>query len=432
MTKVLSAFGALLTPSDRTGPVDQVLTALVVALIGFGVVMVYSSSVIEAYVAFDDPHYFLKRQAIYGLIGIAVMFAVSRIDYRKLKPFTYPALLVVVGLLLLAVSGFGHSGGGAARWIKIGPVNVQPAELAKLALILWLAYSLDKKQDKVKTFLVGVVPHLLIAGGLMVLCLKQPDFGSAAVLLALTFTMLFVAGARLQWLVLVSMIGSIGGYILVRFKTYRWERILAWLHMGEHRQDLAYQPFQSVMSFGSGEVTGMGLGHGLQVLYLPEAHTDFISAIIGEELGFIGILLLCSAYLIIVARGVRIALGAEDDYGTHIAFGISVLFGLQALLNMGVAMAILPTKGLTLPFVSYGGSSLLVSAAAMGILLNVSRARRSARRNLRTAGPEPEASATVATAAAFGCERYRETRSDPKERKRKQRASSRSPAEVPV
>jgi cell division protein FtsW len=199
--------------------------------------------------------------------------------------------------------------------------------------------------------------------------------------------------------------------------------------MGEHRQDLAYQPFQSVMSFGSGEWSGMGLGKGLQVLYLPEAHTDFISAIIGEELGFLGILLLCSAYLVIVARGVRIALAAEDDYGTHIAFGISVLFGLQALLNMGVAMAILPTKGLTLPFVSYGGSSLLVSGTAMGVLLNVSRARRSARRNVRADGVDPEASATIATAAAFGAER--EERSEPKP-KRKPRRRSGGAAEVPA
>lgn len=408
------SFGALFARSDRTGPVDQVLAAVVVALMGFGVVMVYSASVIEAAVAFNDPHYFLERQAIYAGVALTVMLVISHIDYHKLRPFTYPALAGVVFLLLLSVTGLGHSGGGAARWLKLGPVNVQPSELAKLALILWLGYSLDKKQDKVKTFLVGVVPHLLIAGGLMVLCLKQPDFGSAVVLLALTFAMLFVAGARLQWLVLVSMIGSIGGYVLVRFKTYRWERILAWANMGEHRQDLAYQPFQSVMSFGSGETMGMGLGKGLQVLYLPESHTDFISAIIGEELGFIGILLLCTAYLVIVVRGVRIALDAEDDYGSHIAFGISVLFGLQALLNMGVAMSILPTKGLTLPFVSYGGSSLLVSAAAMGVLLNVSRARCPARRNGRARDLGAEASATVASLAGFGGAGGGEPRSEKK------------------
>jgi cell division protein FtsW len=171
--------------------------------------------------------------------------------------------------------------------------------------------------------------------------------------------------------------------------------------MSEHRQDLAYQPFQSVMSFGSGGVLGQGLGKGLQVLYLPEAHTDFVSAIIGEELGFIGIVGLCGVYLVIVARGVRAALAAEDEYGAYIAFGISVLFGAQALVNLSVAMAMLPTKGLTLPFVSYGGSSLLVCSTAMGVLLSVSRGR-TAKANLRAPdGPEPEASALLLTQAGF-------------------------------
>jgi len=190
----------------------------------------------------------------------------------------------------------------------------------------------------------------------------------------------------------------------VRFTSYRWERMLAWFNMAEHRQDLAYQPFQSVMSFGSGEVTGLGLGKGLQVLYLPEAHTDFISAIIGEELGFIGILGMAGVYLLIVARGVRAALQAEDEYGSYIAFGISVLFGAQALINMAVAMAMLPTKGLTLPFVSYGGSSLLVNSAAMGVLLSISRRPEGTRNARFSSGPAPEASAMLVTEANFAPE----------------------------
>src|ERR1019366_7965467 len=159
----------------------------------------------------------------------------------------------------------------------------------------------------------------------------------------------------------------------IRFREYRYERYLAWLHMDQHRQDLAYQPFQSVMSFGSGGPVGLGLGRGLQTLYLPEAHTDFVAAIVGEELGFVGVLTLCAVYLLLVVRGVRAALRAPDDYGSYLAFGIATMFGVQALVNLAVALAILPTKGLTLPFVSYGGSSLLVNAVAAGILLNVSR-----------------------------------------------------------
>ncbi len=400
----MTSLRRLFAPNGRTGPVDVVLAAVVIALLGFGVVMVYSASVIEATLNFRDPQHYLKLQAVYAFTALVLMFVVSRIDYRKLRPLTYPILGTVVVLLLLSVLGFGHTGGGAVRWLRLGPINIQPSEAAKLALILWLGYSLDKKQEKVKSFWIGVVPHLVIAGGLMVMCLKQPDFGGAFVLLVLTFTMLFVAGARLHWLTLLSMVGSVVGYTLVRFRTYRWERIMAWHNMDEHRQDLAYQPFQSVMSFGSGQLAGLGLGKGLQVLYLPESHTDFIAAIIGEELGFIGIVCLVGAYLMIVARGVRAALHAEDDYGSHIAFGISVLFGLQALLNLGVAMAILPTKGLTLPFVSYGGSSLLVNAAAMGILLNISRSGFS-RRNVKLyAGPSPEASAMLVTEADFAQE----------------------------
>jgi len=387
----------------RSGSVDPVLAAAAIALLGFGVVMVYTSSVVEATTTFRDPQYFLVRQAIYAVAGLAIILAASRIEYHRLKPFTYPILGVVTVLMILSVTGFGHTGGGAARWLALGPIHVQPSEAAKLALILWLAYSLEKKRERMKSFSIGMLPHFLMAGFLMVLCLKQPDFGGAVVLLFLTFALLFVAGARLGYLLGAAMLGAVFAAWAVRFTSYRWERMLAWFNMAEHRQDLAYQPFQSVMSFGSGEVAGLGLGKGLQVLYLPEAHTDFISAIIGEELGFIGILALASVYLVIVARGVRAALYAEDEYGSYIAFGISVLFGAQALVNLAVAMAMLPTKGLTLPFVSFGGSSLLVCSAAMGVLLAVSRgAKASGNARVPLEGPDPEASAVLVTQAGEG------------------------------
>jgi cell division protein FtsW len=245
--------------------------------------------------------------------------------------------------------------------------------MAKVALVIWLAYSLAKKADKIKTFTVGFLPHLIVAGVFMLLCLKQPDFGSAVVLLMLTFTMLFIAGAKVGYILGASILGGAFGAAAIRFREYRYERYLAWLHMDEHRQDLAYQPFQSVMSFGSGGPTGLGIGRGLQTLYLPEAHTDFVAAIIGEELGFLGVAALCGAYLLLVARGVRAALRAPDDFGSFLAFGLSTMFGVQALVNLAVALAVLPTKGLTLPFVSFGGSSLLMNAIAAGVLLNISR-----------------------------------------------------------
>ncbi len=363
-----------MSPSSA-GPVDSVLAAVVVALIGFGVVMVYSASAVEATVRFHDAQFFLKRQAIYAVLALGVMWLVSRVDVHRLKPFTYPILIAVTGMLVACVVGFGHRAGNANRWINLGPVNVQPSELAKLAIVIWLAYSLSKKAEKVKSFAVGFLPHLMVVGVLMLLCLKQPDFGSAVVLLFLTFTLLFVAGARIPYIAAFSMLLALGGAAAVRFSGYRYARYLAWIDMESQRSGLAYQPFQSVMSFGSGGTFGLGLGRGLQVLYLPEAHTDFISAIVGEELGFLGILGLAACYLVIVSRGVRIALEAQDDYSSFLAFGISTMFGVQALVNLSVAMAILPTKGLTLPFMSYGGSSLLVNAAAVGILLSVSRPR---------------------------------------------------------
>lgn len=393
-----------LLQSSPKGPVDAVLAALVIALVGFGVVMVYSASAIEATVRHHDAQFFLKRQAAYAFVAIVTMWLVSRLDYRKLKPLTYPILGTVTLMLVLVVTGFGHRAGNAFRWIAIGPIHIQPAETAKLGIVLWLAYSLSKKADKIKSFSVGFLPHLIVVAVLAVLCLRQPDFGSAVVLTFLTFTLLFVAGARVGWIVSLTMVLSLGAVALVRFSEYRFKRYLAWMDMENNRNDLAYQPFQSVMSFGSGGISGLGLGRGLQVLYLPEAHTDFISAIIGEELGFLGILALCTVYLMIVSRGVKIALEAADDYGSFLAFGIATMFGVQALTNLAVAMAIFPTKGLTLPFLSYGGSSLLVNAAAVGILLSISRPRTAnpVPAEAVKKGRAPSASALVATAAVEG------------------------------
>ncbi len=389
---------ALFSRGSKVGAMDPILAAPVIALLGLGVVMVYSAGLIEAASDYGNPQHFVKRQSIFALAALFTVWFVSRFDYHKLRLLTYFTLGSVTLAMLLTVLGFGHTSGGATRWIRVGPVNIQPTEMAKVALVLWLAYSLDKKRELIRSFSIGLVPHLMMAGTLVLICMKQPDFGSAAVLMFLTFAMLFVAGARFGYLLGALSIGVGLAVWAIRFTAYRWERMLAWFNMLEHRQDLAYQPFQAVMSFGSGQSTGMGLGGGKQILYLPEAHTDSISAIIGEELGFIGILCLCLVYLVIVARGVRTALNAEDEYGSYVAFGLSMLFGVQALVNLAVAMAMLPTKGLTLPFVSYGGSSLIVNAAAMGILLNISRPRV-AQMPAETRRPAPEASHLVSLEA---------------------------------
>jgi cell division protein FtsW len=372
-TFLVAPLDAAPAQTTTSGPVDQWLGAVVIALMGFGVVMVYSASEIFATVTRHDPQYFLLKQAGYTVAALGIMAIVSKIDYHRLYKLTYPVLFSVIAMLIATIVGFGHRGGGAARWLHMGIINVQPAEVAKLALIIWLAYSLAKKADRVKSFTVGFLPHLLVAGFLMLLCLKQPDFGSAVVLLLLTFTLLFMAGAKIGYIMGAVLTGGALAVLAVRYSPYRFARWVAWAEMEKHRQDLAYQPFQSVMSFGAGGLHGVGLGRGLQTLYLPEAHTDFVSAIVGEELGFIGIAALSLAYVVLCARGIRAALSAPDDFGSYLAFGISTLFALQTLVNLSVALAILPTKGLTLPFVSYGGSSLLVNAAAVGILLNITR-----------------------------------------------------------
>ncbi len=359
--------------AEMAAPFDLFLAALVTALIGFGVVMVYSASTVEATVRHHDPQYFLLRHGLFAIAALAVMHAASFFDYHHLYRLTYPLLVGVIVLLTLCVIGFGHSGGGATRWLAIGPIHIQPAEPAKLALVIWLAYSLSKKAEQVKSFKIGFLPHLIVAGFLVALCMKQPDFGSAVVLVFLTFTLLFVAGAKIGYILGASIVGLALAFAAIRFRAYRYERFLAWLNIEQNRFGSGYQPYQAVMSFGSGELTGLGLGQGLQTLYLPGAHTDFIAATIGEELGFIGIVVLCAAYLMLVVRGVRIALRSSDDFGAYLAFGISTLFAVQVLMNLAVALAVVPTKGLTLPFISFGGSSLLVNAAAAGILLNISR-----------------------------------------------------------
>lgn len=358
-----------------SGPADAPLLAVTLLLTVFGVVMVYSASAVFAERVYHNAQFFLVRQGLYALAGLAAMIALAGVDHRRLRALSYPALGITFALMAL-VPVIGHRVNGAARWIRLGPINLQPSELAKVALVAWLAHSLSKKQEKIRTFSVGFLPHLLIAGMLMLLCLQQRDMGSAVVLLSLTFTLMFIAGARLGYIMAAGIAALPIGVWLVRGTDYRHRRWLAFLNPfdPQYRRGISYQLVESLMGFGSGGTTGVGLGDSRQKLfYLPEAHTDFISAIIGEELGFVGVAAMVLAYAVLVWRGVAIAVRAKDDHGTYLAFGMTTLLALQAMINLGVAMGELPTKGLTLPFISYGGSSLIVDLAAVGVLLSVSR-----------------------------------------------------------
>jgi cell division protein FtsW len=270
----------------------------------------------------------------------------------------------------------GTVAGGARRWIRVAGFSFQPGELAKVAMVLYLARSLARKKEKVRSFTIGFLPHTIVAGALVLLVLLQPDFGTAVTIALLLFTLLFAAGARISWLVGSLIVAAPVAVHLVASSPYRMKRILAFLDPWAHRQDIGYQVTESLMSVGSGGLFGLGLGAGKQKLfYLPEAHTDFIVAVIGEELGLMGIGLVLVLFALLVWRGVRAAFNAPDPFGAYLALGITSQVGLQAIVNMAVAFGLLPTKGLTLPFISYGGTSLVLTLAAAGVLLAISSGR---------------------------------------------------------
>lgn len=359
------------------GPADGVLFGAVLALVVFGVVMVFSASSVRAVRVYDNGHHFLIRQAAYAMIGIPLMVVLARIDYHRYRALGKPVLFTAVGLLLAVIFGAGRAAGGAARWIQVGPINIQPAEVTKVALILWLADSLAKKGPRIRTFSVGFLPHVLMAAVLVVLCMAQPDFGSSVILVLLTYVLLFTAGAKIGYMAGGAAIALPAAFLLVRSSAYRWERIIAFTDPFKYRMKGGYQIVESWMSFGAGGMWGVGLGDSRQkLLFLPEAHTDFIAAIVAEELGFVGFVAMVLVFALVVARGIRAALRSVDEYGLYLGVGLTMFIGIQTVTNLAVVLGLLPTKGLTLPFLSFGGSSLLVNCAAVGMLLNISRPRR--------------------------------------------------------
>ncbi|XXF76456.1 putative lipid II flippase FtsW [Myxococcaceae bacterium GXIMD 01537] len=364
------------TATSAAAPVrfDPLLLCAVLALVALGLVMVYSASAILAQDKLGDSLYFLKRQAAAAGLGVVAMAVAMKLGWRRLARLAYPLLIVTILLLIaVAIPGIGHSAGGARRWIRLPGFGLQPAEIAKFAWVVYLSYSLAKKREKVATFSVGFAPHLVLCGLLVGLCMLQPDFGSSVLLVFLLFVLLFAAGTKLSYLVGSVLLALPLAYVAIATSPYRMKRILAFLDPWAHRHDVGYQVAESLMSIGSGGLTGLGLGDGRQKLFfLPEAHTDFIFAIIGEELGLVGVGLLTVLYAIIIWRGIRASLAAGETFGTYLGLGMTSIVAFQATVNMCVAMGLLPTKGLTLPFVSYGGTSLLVLMGAAGVLLSLS------------------------------------------------------------
>ncbi|MEW5761641.1 MAG: stage V sporulation protein E [Bacillota bacterium] len=362
----------------RKKAADFGLFLSVLGLLGIGLTMILSASEYSALVRFGDALYFFKRQLLWALLGVGAMFFTMRLDYWHWKRWA-PAMLVIGFLLLVAVfiPGVGRASHGATRWIGFGSLTVQPSELVKLCLIVFTAYGLAEKGEAVRSFRQGVLPFLLLALAAAGLILAQPDLGTAVTLTGTIFIMLFAAGARLGTLVGLGLAALPALGAAIYLERYRLQRFLAFINPWQDPQGSGFHIIQSLYALGSGGLFGVGLGQGKQkYLYLPEQHTDFIFAVIGEELGFVGACTVLALFGIFIWRGLRIAATAPDDFGSLLATGLTAGIALQALINMGVVCGVLPVTGITLPMVSFGGTSLLFTLAGVGILLNISRYRR--------------------------------------------------------
>ncbi|RMG97070.1 MAG: putative lipid II flippase FtsW [Candidatus Dadabacteria bacterium] len=345
-------------------------------LVGLGLVLVYSSATPRAFGAgAQDPLFFAKRSAGYAGVGLLAMAGMSRVPTGWLRPLAYPVLALSVGLLALCwVPGFGQEVNGAHRWVRLGPVGFQPSEIAKFAVILFLADSLARRGDRLRSFAYGYLPHVLIPAVPVALILAEPDLGTAAVVAAVVFLVCFVAGVRPAHLVSGLLPAVPIAVWALWFVPFRRARILAFLDPWKYAQDEGFQLVQSLLAFGMGGLWGVGLGRGQQKLfYLPEAHTDFILSVWAEEAGFVGVAVVLALVAFLVARGCWIAARQADPYRRYLALGITTWLGLQAGLNALVVTGCLPTKGLPFPFLSYGGTGWVVDLAAVGVLAGTAR-----------------------------------------------------------
>ena len=344
-------------------------------LTALGLVMVLNTSYFYAQERFGDPYLFARKHLMAMSVGLVAMVTAWRVPTHVLRRATYPLLLVALAALgAVLVPEVGVMRGGARRWLQFAGVTLEPSEVAKLAVALYLAHSLTKKADKVRRFWTGYLPHLVTTGLVAGLIVLEPDFGTSVLLVILLFVMLIANGAR--W----SHLGLTGSLALpfVAFgavtASYRWHRLTSFLDPWQDAQRSGFQLVQSLLAFGAGGAFGVGLGAGRQkMFYLPEAHTDFVFAVIGEELGLVGTLAVLATFALLAAGGLRLAWRHPDPYAANLALGLTALIALQAAVNMAVTVGLLPTKGLALPFLSYGGSALVANLAEMGILLSVAR-----------------------------------------------------------
>ena len=357
--------------------VDKWMLLAVVGLLAVGVTMVLSTSYLYSQERFGDGTYFFRKQMIAMGAGAVALIACTMIPSALYRRFAYPLLaLSFIILVLVLVPGVGVNRGGARRWIMFPGFAFQPSELAKLALVFYLAHSMAKKEQMIRSFSVGVLPHLIVFGLFAGMLLLEPDFGTALMLSMLLYFMLFIGGARVHHLVGTGLM-ALPVLIYVFTKAdYRIRRLMSFLDPWSDAAGSGFHVIQSLIAFGSGQIWGRGLGESRQKLfYLPEAHTDFVFSVIGEELGLLGALAVLALFGVIITRGLQLTAKIEEPFDQYLAFGLTVLLGLQALIHMGVVMGLMPTKGLVLPFISYGGSAMVINLMEAGILLGLSRRR---------------------------------------------------------
>lgn len=357
--------------------VDKWMLLAVVGLLAVGVTMVLSTSYLYSQERYGDGTYFFRKQMIAMGAGAVALIACTMIPSALYRRIAYPLLaLSFIILVLVLVPGVGVNRGGARRWIMFPGFAFQPSELAKLALVFYLAHSMAKKEQMIRSFSVGVLPHLMVFGLFAGMLLLEPDFGTALMLSMLLYFMLFIGGARVHHLVGTGLMAlPVLIYVLTK-ADYRIRRLMSFLDPWSDAAGSGFHVIQSLIAFGSGQIWGRGLGESRQKLfYLPEAHTDFVFSVIGEELGLLGALAVLALFGVIITRGLQLTAKIEEPFDQYLAFGLTVLLGLQALIHMGVVMGLMPTKGLVLPFISYGGSAMVINLMEAGILLGLSRRR---------------------------------------------------------
>ena len=355
--------------------IDKTLLISVIILSLFGLLMIYSASSVWSAYKFNDPYKYLKNQGIFLIIGSFLIYIVSNIPYSLYKKYSNKILLICIGLLILVlIPGIGTIRNGSRSWFGIGPLGIQPSEAAKLGLIIFTSkYLTNNKIKDIKTSVLPILTIVILIFGLIML---QPDLGTGVIIVMSIVSLLFVSGVNMNFFIKIGILGIIGIVILVIIAPYRMARITSFLNPWSDPLGSGFQIIQSLYAIGPGGLLGMGLGNSIQKhFYLPEPQTDFIFSIISEELGFAGVLIVTTLFITIIYRGIKISLASEDKFAKYLAYGITFSIAFQAILNLMVVVGLIPVTGVTLPFLSYGGSSLLVSMVEISIILNISKYR---------------------------------------------------------